>query len=818
MAFDPYYTWLGIPPQEQPPNHYRLLGLTLLEANPDAISHAADRQMSHVRSFQTGPNAAHSQRLLSEISKARLCLLDSQMKSRYDASLHQSMAEPAPIAIATNADEVSACLVNQSAVTTPAAPAKRRPEKNMALEIGKVAAGGLAGIGLAVLLLRYVFLIDITGLLPLPPSDRGSQTAAVVPKYKIPKPKLESNASKPASVSPESSRALTDRAIPAALPENPPRPEIGAADPAQPSDVPAPKTRKAKGKKGKTEPAVAVVPQPSEIVLLPVAAVLQDQRLPVPPEAEQGEARRKVEERFGLARLNQPEDMLRAADELHKAGQKSDVPAAERFVMLQRAAELAQQADDAEQMVRLIDVLTQTFEMEPLPLEAAMLEQFAASARSAEAIESLVLAARPAIQFAVREEQYDVARRLADATFKACGQPSGLKHRKFVAAGQKFIAEQQDEWEKYQRALSKLRELPDDVAANLAAGIWLVEARADWKEAVPYLSRSGRAPLKLAADLEQAHPTTSEARLAAADAWHDAGRGPNARPVWLVRALDWYGRIDKDQLSKPAAIRLEKSLTDLRSDKEVQVAAEKLAGLTSRGLIHRKLPQVARRHCTLLLTMEEAKCFELEEQGMLADLSGNLNHGSLHGPAFVPGKVGMALSFDGKDDFVECADQPSLNPSQALTICAWVRPESWLKLADSQDYLLSKDDWARGSHGFVLRFAFGGQLDLTLGQGNGWAGVKTEARAPLDQWVHVAAVYDGRHEVVLVNGVEQGSSPVAKPVVASRFPLRIGRGAYADERRFHGLIDEVAVFDAALTAADIKTIHDLGIAGEPLAR
>jgi hypothetical protein len=833
MAFDPYYTWLGIPPAEQPPNHYRLLGLTPLEANPDAISHAADRQMSHVRSFQSGPNAAHSQRLLSEISKARLCLLDSQQKSRYDVKLRQSMAAPIVTAMpapppSTSPEPLAPPLPQFTAATTAATDSEevesaslasptRRREKNPLVEVAKVIGGGVAGIALSVLLLRYVFLMDITGLLPLPQDERASRTATVVPKYELPTSKAQNNASKPAADSPESTQRISSQTVAVEPTASSPPPETGDALPAQPQ-VPTPKTRKAKGKKGKAEPAKATTPQPAELVLLPVAPVLPDQRMPVPPAAEQAEAGRRIDEQFGLARVEQPEDMLRAADELHNAAQKSDASAVVRFVLLQKAAELAQQADDAQQMVRRIHALTQTFEIEPLPLEATMLEQFAASARSSEAIDSLVMAAQPTVQFAIREEEWDVARRLTDATLKACAQPNGLKHRKFVLDGQKYIADQQEEWEKYQRALSKLKEAPDDPAANLAAAIWLVESRADWNAALPYLSRSSRAPLKLAADLEQAHPTTAETRLAVADAWHDAGRAPNARPVWLVRALNWYGRVDQEKLSKPLATRFQTSLADLRSDTEVQSAAQRLASLTSRGRISRNLSQVARRHCTLLLTMEEGKCFDLEEQGMLADLSGKLNHGSLHGPAFVPGKVGMALSFDGKDDFVECADQPGLNPSQALTICAWVRPQSWLKLADSQDYLLSKDDWSRGSHGFVLRFAFGGQLDLTLGHAEGWAGVKTETRVPLDQWVHVAAIYDGRHEVVLLNGIEQGSRTFDQQITASRFLLRIGRGAYAEQRRFHGLIDEVAMFDIALTAADIQAIYELGVSGEQLAQ
>ncbi len=53
-SFDAYRKWLGIPREEQPPNHYRLLGIGLFESDVDVISNAADRQMAHVRSFQTG--------------------------------------------------------------------------------------------------------------------------------------------------------------------------------------------------------------------------------------------------------------------------------------------------------------------------------------------------------------------------------------------------------------------------------------------------------------------------------------------------------------------------------------------------------------------------------------------------------------------------------------------------------------------------------------------------------------------------------------------------------------------------------------------
>ena len=94
-GFDPYYKWLAIPPEEQPPNHYRLLGTKIYESDPDVIETAADLRMTHIRTFQTGRRAAESQQLLTEIAKARGFLLDPEKKTAYDAQLKKKMTAAA---------------------------------------------------------------------------------------------------------------------------------------------------------------------------------------------------------------------------------------------------------------------------------------------------------------------------------------------------------------------------------------------------------------------------------------------------------------------------------------------------------------------------------------------------------------------------------------------------------------------------------------------------------------------------------------------------------------------------------------------------
>ena len=99
-GFDPYLKWLGISPKDQPPHHYRLLGIDLFMDDPDVIEAAADRQMAHIRTYQSGKRAAESHSLLNEISTARVCLLDPEQKAAYDEQLREQLGhedkKPAP--------------------------------------------------------------------------------------------------------------------------------------------------------------------------------------------------------------------------------------------------------------------------------------------------------------------------------------------------------------------------------------------------------------------------------------------------------------------------------------------------------------------------------------------------------------------------------------------------------------------------------------------------------------------------------------------------------------------------------------------------
>ncbi len=94
-AFDPYRKWLGIPPEEQPPNDYRLLGIPLFQDDPEAIQHAADQRMLFLKTLRVGDHAATVQRLLNEVAAARVNLLDPERREAYNGALAMALQRKA---------------------------------------------------------------------------------------------------------------------------------------------------------------------------------------------------------------------------------------------------------------------------------------------------------------------------------------------------------------------------------------------------------------------------------------------------------------------------------------------------------------------------------------------------------------------------------------------------------------------------------------------------------------------------------------------------------------------------------------------------
>ena len=115
-AFDPYHSWLGIPPYEQPATLYRLLGVNPYESDPDVIESAADRQISYVRGFLGQQFGELAVQLLVELNNARLTLSDRRRREAYDQVIKQAVPGV----------HDAAALLPPASVPLPAVPEKPR--------------------------------------------------------------------------------------------------------------------------------------------------------------------------------------------------------------------------------------------------------------------------------------------------------------------------------------------------------------------------------------------------------------------------------------------------------------------------------------------------------------------------------------------------------------------------------------------------------------------------------------------------------------------------------------------------------------------
>ena len=148
MSFDPYHNWLGIPPEEQPPCYYRLLGVNPHETNSDVISNAADRQMIFVRQFQDGEHQSESQRVLNELAAAKICLLNPATRATYDLRLQGGEVIPPPLI-------ESALPSSESGIREPETRKVGRNSQMKVRVIGHILAP-IIGLALGWIILQYL--------------------------------------------------------------------------------------------------------------------------------------------------------------------------------------------------------------------------------------------------------------------------------------------------------------------------------------------------------------------------------------------------------------------------------------------------------------------------------------------------------------------------------------------------------------------------------------------------------------------------------------------------------------------------------------
>jgi len=207
----------------------------------------------------------------------------------------------------------------------------------------------------------------------------------------------------------------------------------------------------------------------------------------------------------------------------------------------------------------------------------------------------------------------------------------------------------------------------------------------------------------------------------------------------------------------------------------------------------------------LVLTFDKPTIVRRLGRTYARDLSGSGRHGLLHGGQVVPGRAGQAIRLGEGRDRVEILPSRGLRRRSALTAAAWVKTSS------RRGSVLCRHASQRDGC-FVFGLVEEGRLRF------GRSGAPRDSRGVADDaWHHLVGVYDAQanRQAHYVDGARVAEFPAAGALGYRDLPIVLGETARGSWH-FAGAIDEVALFDRALSPQEIGALYQAGRRGESL--
>ena len=208
---------------------------------------------------------------------------------------------------------------------------------------------------------------------------------------------------------------------------------------------------------------------------------------------------------------------------------------------------------------------------------------------------------------------------------------------------------------------------------------------------------------------------------------------------------------------------------------------------TSSGWFNGKLAQV-RAYSTALTEAQISQNFNATR-----GLYSNYN-GAASGVTYVTGKFGKAASFDGSNDYIDLGDTIA---TSTRAISMWVNADDF-----SERWPFQQGD-GQGTENYIR---FYNTDDIQVRWGNI---TQTFSGYSANTWYHIVAQKDENNNAnVWINGVEMGSSgsPSSITVNKTQIGRRYNNGAY--QYYFKGEIDQVRIFDTALTSGEVNSLYN----------
>ncbi len=187
----------------------------------------------------------------------------------------------------------------------------------------------------------------------------------------------------------------------------------------------------------------------------------------------------------------------------------------------------------------------------------------------------------------------------------------------------------------------------------------------------------------------------------------------------------------------------------------------------------------------------------------VTDASGNGNNGAITGATWTPsGRFGGALSFNGTNSWVTVNDAPTLDLTTGLTLEAWIYP----RMPMGWQAAIMKEQTSDLVYALYVNSGVDDPSAVLNINGVDVALLHDaeDTQMPANKWTHLTTTYDGSTLRLYQNGVEVNNIARAGRMPVSSGPLRIGGDSIWGEY-FDGLIDEVRIYNRALSPTEIQT-------------
>lgn len=589
--FDPYLNWLGIRETKRPINHYRLLGIELFESDANVIASAADRQMAHLRSFQAGPHGELVQRVLNEISAAKICLIKPDRKAAYDSQLRQAQAAaqpkpPAAVAVAPVQVSLPTAPLVQKSSPLASKPAKRG---------NSLVAWGILGV--LVLLCGGLVVILIQNNQPKPNQVAQPENVAEGPsKNKKPKPadaELTSSKStvptknaQPPAVNTKTKTAPVEQSLETKAPsKSPPVAPIPNLDNKPPAAISPPEFNSQRANEiksltniiavqGVTDATksfgeeIALNEVPRDPPATPEVTQVAVAPPPVQPFTDKAAVAAKTKEIRDIFKeeyaTRKPEERSAFARKLFTSSSEQNGDLLSQYVLLVEARDVAMnvgEADIAIKATRQLGSLTNE------SISEAMIATFAklntVPGKPPAYYQNLLSRAVEQIEDLQKAEDYDAALRLVNMAQTLARRLNDNAALNQLVAGARELTQMKTLFNKARLARETLKTDPNNAEANQTWGEFLCFAKNDFDTGIKLLAKGSDAELKDLAQRELSKPTQTEKIVDLGDDWWSLADKEKDRikAGARARAVYHYEQVVK-KLTGLAATKIEKRIKE----------------------------------------------------------------------------------------------------------------------------------------------------------------------------------------------------------------------------------------------------------------